>query len=215
VIDDPAMSCMVDEFVSGAHFAANGIGALGWTASPFVTANFQANVPGIVTLGTGPTQMYLWPNTTAGLGPFSFLFRTRLKWIVRASPSDTAASVRVGFMDDVLAATPPYGAYFESRLGVWWAIVRWNSLPIEQINTGVSSDHSLTGLYQLLQIDIQNGSNVEFSINGTVRATVNDPALNSSARGMNLAIQNTGSVNTHTDYVSVCLTGFHRNRLQQ
>ena len=214
--DDPANSCVVDEFVSGTHFTNTGIGALGWSASPFVTANFQANVPGIVTLGTGPTRMYLWPNTTAGLGPYSFGFRTRMKWIVRASPSDSSSSVRVGFMDDVLAALPPYGAYFESRSNVWWAVVRWNSLSVDEINTGVSADHSLTGLYQLLQIELQNGTNiVSFYVNGVLKATSNEPALNTSARGMNLAIQNTGNVNTATDYVSVCLTGFHRSRLQQ
>jgi hypothetical protein len=206
---------MVDEFVSGTNQSNTGIGSLGWSASPFVIANSQANVPGIVTLGTGPTHMRLWPSTTPGFGPFSLLFRTRLKWIVRVSPFDSAASVRVGFMDDVTVPTPSYGAYFESRSGIWWAVTRWNSLSIDETNTGVSADNFATGLYQLLQIEIQNGSNiVAFYINGTLRATVNEAALD-TVRGLNLAIQNFGSVNSATDYVSVCLTGFHRTRLAQ
>lgn len=214
--DDPANSCQVDEFLSGAgNFAASGIGALGWSASPFVIQNHQFNVPGIVTVGTGGTSyshMRLWPNTSGGAaGPFSFDFKTRMKWIVRVSPSDSSAFVRVGFMDDVVAATPANGIYFESRSGEWWAVARANSVSTET-NTGVLSDMSLTGLYQVLQIDLQISTVASFYINGVLKTSVNALSRN-SATPLNLAIQNGGSVNTHTDYVSVCLTGFHR-RLQ-
>ncbi len=208
--DDPANSCQVDEFVSGTpSFSNTGIGALGWSASPWVIANTQFNVPGLVTLGTGPTHMRLWPSTTSG--PFSFDFRTRMKWIVRASPSDAGAIVRVGFMDDVTSATPNNGVYFESRLGEWWAVARANGVSTES-NTMVGSDMSLTGLYQVLQIDLQMGTVASFYINGVLRASVTSLVRN-GATPLNLAVQNFGSVNTHTDYVSVCLTGFHR-RLQ-
>jgi len=216
--DDPFLSCQVDEFLSGAPFgSATGIGALGWNATPFVVPNYQFGVPGIVTLGTGGpslVNMRLWPATSgASVGPFQFDFKTRMKWIVRVSPSDTNAFVRVGFMDDVTGATPNNGIYFESRSNQWWAVARANGVS-QEFDTGVGSDQSLTGLYQLLQIELQmNGKVAAFFVNGIERASVTSLVRNGGTP-LNLAIQNGGSVNTHTDYVSVCLTGFHRARLQ-
>jgi hypothetical protein len=216
--DDPFLSCQVDEFLSGAPFgSATGIGALGWNATPFVVPNYQFGVPGIVTLGTGGSSlvnMRLWPATSgASVGPFQFDFKTRMKWIVRVSPSDTNAFVRVGFMDDVTGVTPNNGIYFESRSNQWWAVARANGVS-QEFDTGVGSDQSLTGLYQLLQIELQmNGKVAAFFVNGIERASVTSLVRNGGTP-LNLAIQNGGSVNTHTDYVSVCLTGFHRARLQ-
>jgi len=69
----------------------------------------------------------------------------------------------------------------------------------------------LTGLYQLLQIDLNGAPSATFRINGAQQAVVSGFGYNANTP-FNLALQNGGSVNTQTDYVSVCT--LFRPRLQ-
>jgi hypothetical protein len=73
-------------------------------------------------------------------------------------------------------------AYFETRLGEWWAVTKDNGFPVE-IDTGVPV--TFTSFYQLLEIRTSSSTAVEFFINGVLRAsTLNHPqvGLNSCSR---------------------------------
>ena len=222
-IDDPSMSCQVDEFMSGAQTIslplqalAGTVGALGWTSNSAIQPNTDWPNPGVVTLsapvgsltsGNAFNHLRLWAGTNSVTpGPFYSSTPLRMKWILRRSTGTVPSTYRVGFTDDVFAATPGSGMSFEVRAGEWYAVTRGSS-GFNDIPTGVLE----AGNWQMLQIQRNNTTGaIEFYINGVLRAssTLNLP---SQFRPLNLAIQLGGQGDVLIDYVSICLTGLQRN----
>jgi hypothetical protein len=220
--DDIANPCFVDDFISGGSqlaefenpgFNSSGnvgtIGALGWSTNLLAVPTIQFGVPGVISLGgsgslTSYNHLRLFPSINIGNLPFNLtLMPMRTKWIVRALSIES--KVRVGFVDDVMGATPLNGAYFETRLGEWWAVTKDGGFTTE-FDTGVPV--LFDARYQLLEI--RAGSPpafIEFFINGVSRAsTPNTPSV-----GLNLVLQAGGNTGVLADYASLCFNGLQRN----
>lgn len=130
----------------------------------------------------------------------------RMKWILRRSTSNTPTTWRVGFMDDVLGATPANGMYFEARAGEWWAVTRAGGISLDTA-TGVAAATN----WQMLQVQRNASSGaIEFYINGVLRASDGSNLPNQFVP-LNLALQLGGQGDVLIDYVSICLTGLQRN----
>jgi hypothetical protein len=192
------------------------VGSLGWSSNTAVFGNRDYPNTGVVSLSapvgsTTPSNssnhMRLYSDTnTFHPGPFFGDTPVRMKWILRRSTGTIPATWRVGFVDDVLSATPANGMYFEARAGEWWAVQRAGGISVE-IDTGKAEANN----YQMLEIRRNAVSGAtEFYINSVLRASdnTNHP---SQFTMLNLALQLAGQGDVLTDYVSVCLTGLQRN----
>jgi hypothetical protein len=221
--DDPAVVCQVDEFFSGGDTLTGGvaigvIGSLGWSTNAQVIAGNQLGIVGIVTMsGTGLATSYnhmrLWPSLSVNSrGPF-FVDASapmRMKWVVRSQLAfnSTGTIVRLGFMDDLGAAAPMNGAYFEARLGQWWAVMRVAGVNSLEVNTQVAEEDPFNEFYQMVEIRTTADGATEYYIDGIQRATTTAKPANKLK--LNLAIQASGARVVATDYVSICLDGVQR-----
>jgi hypothetical protein len=216
-LDDPSVSCQIDEFyggVTGFGPFEGTVGSLGWSTNSQVfpsrdypntgVINFSAPIGSVTPSNTLNTMRLSNSLNSVTPGPFFSDSPLRMKWILRRSFGNPT-TWRVGFMDTV-TGTPANGMYFEARGGEWWAIQRSNNVSVE-IDTGKPE----SGNYQQLEIRRNAATGAtEFYINNLLKASENTNHPNITLP-LNLAIQLGGQGDVLIDYVSICLTGLQRN----
>ncbi len=192
------------------------VGSLGWSTNSQVFPNHDYPNPGVINF-SAPVGSVTPSNTLNTMrlsnslnavnpGPFFSDSPIRMKWILRRSTVATPTTWRVGFVDDVVSATPANGMYFEARAGEWWAIQRANGVSVE-IDTGKAEATN----WQQLEIRRNAATGAtEFYINSVLTASENTNHPNIFLP-LNLALQLGGQGNVLVDYASICLTGLQRN----